>query len=48
LKLPETQTRYATLMAEPTPNSPQEFAAFMAAERARYERPVKMSGARVD
>jgi tripartite-type tricarboxylate transporter receptor subunit TctC len=48
LKQPETQTRYATLMAEPVPSSPQEFAAFMAAERARYEKPVKMSGARVD
>ena len=48
LKSPETQTRYATLMAEPTPTSPQEFAAFMQAERARYEKPVKASGARVD
>ncbi len=48
LKLPETQTRYAALMAEPTPNSPQEFTAFMAQERARYEKPVKASGARVD
>ncbi|MBS7809093.1 tripartite tricarboxylate transporter substrate binding protein [Variovorax sp. PCZ-1] len=48
LKLPETQTRYAGLMAEPTPNSPQEFASFMAQERARYEKPVKASGARVD
>ena len=48
LKLPETQTRYANLMAEATPNSPQEFAAFMAQERARYEKPVKASGARVD
>lgn len=48
LKQPDTLTRYATLMAEPAPNSPQEFAAFMAAERARYEKPVKMSGARVD
>ncbi len=48
LKLPETQTRYATLMAEPSPNSPQEFAAFIQAERAKYEKPVKASGARVD
>ncbi len=48
LKQPDTQTRYATLMAEATPNSPQEFAAFMAQERARYEKPVKASGARVD
>jgi tripartite-type tricarboxylate transporter receptor subunit TctC len=48
LNLPDTKTRYAALMAEPAPSSPQEFAAFMAAERARYEKPVKMSGARVD
>ncbi len=48
LKSPETQTRYATLMAEPSPTSSQEFAAFMQAERAKYEKPVKASGARVD
>jgi tripartite-type tricarboxylate transporter receptor subunit TctC len=48
LKSPETQTRYATLMAEPSPSSPQEFAAFMQAERAKYEKSVKASGARVD
>jgi tripartite-type tricarboxylate transporter receptor subunit TctC len=48
LKLPEIQTRYANLMAEATPSSPQEFAAFIAQERARYEKPVKASGARVD
>ncbi len=48
LKSPETQTRYATLMAEPSPSSPSEFAAFMQAGRAKYEKPVKASGARVD
>jgi tripartite-type tricarboxylate transporter receptor subunit TctC len=48
LKLPDTQTRYSALMAEPSPSSPQEFATFMAQERARYEKPVKASGARVD
>jgi tripartite-type tricarboxylate transporter receptor subunit TctC len=48
LKQPDTQTRYATLMAEPSPSSPQEFAAFMQAERVKYEKPVKASGARVD
>ena len=48
LKQLDTQTRYATLMAEPSPSSPQEFAAFMQAERAKYEKPVKASGARVD
>lgn len=48
LKSPETQARFAGLMAEPAPSSPQAFGAFMAAERARYERVVKASGARVD
>ncbi len=48
LKSPETQTRYATLMAEASPSSTQDFAAFMQAERAKYEKPVKASGARVD
>ena len=48
LKLPETQTRYATLMAEPAPTTAEEFTAFMQAERAKYEKPVKASGARVD
>ncbi len=48
LKSPETQTRYANLMAEPAPSSAAEFTAFMQAERAKYEKPVKASGARVD
>lgn len=48
LKAPETQARFAALMAEPVPNSPQEFGAFMKAELARYEQVVKASGARVD
>ncbi len=48
LKSPETQTRYTTLMAEPSPSSASEFAAFMQTERAKYEKPVKASGARVD
>jgi tripartite-type tricarboxylate transporter receptor subunit TctC len=48
LRTPQTRTRFAALMAEPVPTSPQEFAAFMQAERAKYERVVKASGARVD
>jgi tripartite-type tricarboxylate transporter receptor subunit TctC len=48
LNTAETKTRYAALMAEPSPCSPQEFAAFMQIERAKYEKPVKASGARVD
>ncbi|GAD20885.1 tripartite tricarboxylate transporter substrate binding protein [Acidovorax sp. MR-S7] len=48
LKAPETQTRFELLMAEPVPTSPEQFDAFMAAERAKYQQVVKSSGARVD
>jgi tripartite-type tricarboxylate transporter receptor subunit TctC len=48
LRTPEVKTRFATLMAEPAPGTPEQFADFMSAERARYERVVKASGARVD
>ena len=48
LKRPETQQRFAQLMAEPAPTTPEQFGQFMARERARYEPVVKRSGARVD
>ena len=48
LNAPETKTRFATLLAEPAPSTPEEFGAFMNHERAKYERVVKASGARVD
>ena len=48
LQTPETRTRFAALMAEPAPGTPQEFGAFMQAERAKYEQVVKASGAQVD
>lgn len=48
LNAPETRTRFATLLAEPAPSTPEEFGAFMKQERAKYERLVKASGARVD
>src|SRR4051812_43794795 len=48
LNSPEARTRFATLMAEPVPNSPDEFASFMKAELAKYEKVVKASGAKVD
>ena len=48
LKDPETQKRFATLMADPVPTTPQQFDAFMAAERRKYESVVKASGASVD
>jgi len=48
LNAPETKTRFATLLAEPVPTSPEAFGALMAAERAKYEAVVKASGAKVD
>jgi len=48
LKAPETQTRFAALMAEPVPTTSEEFGLFMKAELAKYERVVKASGAMVD
>ncbi len=48
LRAPETQARFAQLMAEPVPTTPEAFGQLMARERARYEGVVKRSGARVD
>ena len=48
LKSPAVQSRFATLMAEPAPSSPETFAAFMNNERSKYQRMVKISGAKVD
>ena len=48
LNSPDTKTRFASLMAEPVANTPEQFADFMKKELAKYERVVKASGARVD
>jgi tripartite-type tricarboxylate transporter receptor subunit TctC len=48
LNSPEAKTRFAGLMAEPVPTTPEEFAAFMRSELAKYEKVVKASGAKVD
>jgi tripartite-type tricarboxylate transporter receptor subunit TctC len=48
LNSPETKARFASLMAEPVANTPEQFADFMKKELAKYERVVKASGARVD
>lgn len=48
LRAPETQARFAQLMAEPVPSAPEQFGAFMKKEWTRYEAVVKASGARVD
>jgi tripartite-type tricarboxylate transporter receptor subunit TctC len=48
LNAPETKARFALLMAEPVPTTPEAFGALMASERAKYETMVKTSGAKVD
>ena len=48
LDAPETRARMAQLMAEPSPTSPAQFAAFVKAELAKYGPVVKASGASVD
>lgn len=48
LNTPEAKTRFAALMAEPVPSTPEEFGSFMKAELAKYEKVVKASGAKVD
>ena len=44
----ETKTRFAALMAEPVASTPEQFAAFMKSELAKYKTVVKASGAKVD
>ena len=48
LKAPETKARFEALLAEPVSSTPEQFDAFMAAERAKYQQVVKASGAKVD
>jgi tripartite-type tricarboxylate transporter receptor subunit TctC len=48
LRSPETKARFAALLAEPVASSPQEYGNFMKAELSKYEKVVKLSGAKVD
>ena len=48
LNSPEVRTRFAGLLAEPVPSTPEQFGAFMKDELAKYEKVVKASGAKVD
>jgi tripartite-type tricarboxylate transporter receptor subunit TctC len=48
LNAPETRTRFAALMAEPVPTTPEAFGALMKNQLASYEKVVKASGAKVD
>lgn len=48
LQSPETKTRFAGLMAEPVPTSPEAFGLFMRSELKKYEIVVRSSGAKVN
>jgi tripartite-type tricarboxylate transporter receptor subunit TctC len=48
LNSPELKARMATLMAEPSPTTPAQFADFVKAELAKYGPVVKATGARAD
>jgi len=48
LATPEMRERLKNMGAEPAPTSPEQFAAFIRAELAKYEKVVKFSGAKVD
>lgn len=44
----DVKAKFARLMAEPAPSTPQAFESFMQKERTKYQRVVKISGAQVD
>jgi tripartite-type tricarboxylate transporter receptor subunit TctC len=48
LESPDIKTRFANMMAEPAPSTPEQFAELIRSEYTRYESVVKASGAKVD
>jgi tripartite-type tricarboxylate transporter receptor subunit TctC len=48
LQSADVKSKFAAMMAEPAPSTPQAFEAFLRKERTKYERAVKLSGAKVD
>ncbi|MDO8284916.1 MAG: tripartite tricarboxylate transporter substrate binding protein [Rhodoferax sp.] len=48
LNSPEAQARFAGLLAEPVPTTPEQFGALMKSELAKYQGVVKATGAKVD
>lgn len=48
LNSPEAQARYAGLLAEPVPTTPEQFGTLMKSEMAKYQGVVKATGAKVD
>ncbi len=48
LAAPDVKARLATLMAEPAPSTPAQFAAFVQSESQKYREVVKATGAKAD
>ena len=48
LNAPNIRAQFVADGAEPSPNTPEQFAQFIAAELTKYARIVKVSGAKVD
>ena len=48
LNTPEVKQKFSNLLAEPVPSTPEQFGAFMKAERGKYKKMVLVSGAKVD
>ena len=48
LNTPEAQMRFAGLLAEPVPTTPEQFGALMKSEMVKYQGVVKATGAKVD
>ncbi len=48
LRSAEVKARFANLLADPAPSTPEAFDAFLKQERTKYQRLVKISGAKVD
>jgi tripartite-type tricarboxylate transporter receptor subunit TctC len=48
LNAADVKARLASLLAEPAPTTPEQFAAFVRAEHAKYQGVVKLSGAKAD
>jgi tripartite-type tricarboxylate transporter receptor subunit TctC len=48
LQSADVKSRFANLMAEPAPSTPQQFEEFLGRERLRYQAVVKLSGAKVE
>jgi tripartite-type tricarboxylate transporter receptor subunit TctC len=48
LAAPDVKARLATLMAEPAPSTPAQFAAFVQSESQKYREVVKSTGAKAD